>query len=212
MQIKITYNNDGKSLLYINDIVTVIKTDQNQDKKYVVEIHHSSGSSNCIDAIIADQLSIYMGDDRIFSVFPNDYYKDKVPSDKVLAESEINSLKQDKSCSYDITSNINTPKTYTKKPIAVEAMIFKFKDLLNLQKFVGDKLIQIHSIGIIDPAYYAKIKTLEGVITASEGDYIIKGITGEFYPCKPNIFEMTYDKAKSDNKKDFDDCNPFATF
>lgn len=37
------------------------------------------------------------------------------------------------------------------------------------------------------------IKTLEGVIYASKGDWIIKGIKGEFYPCKPDIFEATYE-------------------
>jgi len=38
------------------------------------------------------------------------------------------------------------------------------------------------------------IKTLEGTMTASVGDYIIKGVKGEIYPCKPGIFEMTYDE------------------
>ena len=38
-----------------------------------------------------------------------------------------------------------------------------------------------------------KIKTLEGVMTAQRGDWIIKGIKGEIYPCKPEIFEATYD-------------------
>lgn len=37
------------------------------------------------------------------------------------------------------------------------------------------------------------IKTLEGTMWASQGDYIIRGVQGEFYPCKPNIFEATYD-------------------
>ncbi len=40
------------------------------------------------------------------------------------------------------------------------------------------------------------INTLEGKMTASEGDWIIKGVNGEFYPCKPDIFEKTYEKAK----------------
>lgn len=38
-----------------------------------------------------------------------------------------------------------------------------------------------------------KIKTLEGEMSASIGDYIIKGVNGEFYPCKPDIFEKTYE-------------------
>lgn len=39
------------------------------------------------------------------------------------------------------------------------------------------------------------IGTLEGVLTVSEGDWIIRGVKGEFYPCKPDIFEATYDKV-----------------
>ena len=38
------------------------------------------------------------------------------------------------------------------------------------------------------------IKTLEGELVAMQGDYIVKGIKGEFYPCKPDIFEQTYEK------------------
>ena len=41
------------------------------------------------------------------------------------------------------------------------------------------------------------IKTLEGEMTASIGDFIIKGISGEFYPCKPDIFEKTYELVES---------------
>ena len=40
------------------------------------------------------------------------------------------------------------------------------------------------------------IETLEGAMTANYGDYIIKGVKGEFYPCKPDIFALTYDPAK----------------
>ena len=40
------------------------------------------------------------------------------------------------------------------------------------------------------------IDTLEGTITASPGDYVIRGVQGEFYPCKPDIFEATYDPVE----------------
>ena len=43
-----------------------------------------------------------------------------------------------------------------------------------------------------------KIQTLEGVMTATLGDWIIKGVSGEFYPCKPDIFEKTYDLVNED--------------
>jgi len=45
-----------------------------------------------------------------------------------------------------------------------------------------------------DPPRIA-IDTLEGTITASPGDFIIKGVQGEFYPCKPDVFEKTYERA-----------------
>lgn len=41
----------------------------------------------------------------------------------------------------------------------------------------------------------ADIKTLEGTMHADNGDYIIKGVKGEIYPCKPDIFEATYEKV-----------------
>lgn len=42
------------------------------------------------------------------------------------------------------------------------------------------------------------IETLEGVMHAEPGDYIIKGVNGEFYPCKPDIFEKTYERVEED--------------
>ena len=44
---------------------------------------------------------------------------------------------------------------------------------------------------------YIKIETLEGIMKASIGDYIIKGVNGEFYPCKPDIFTKTYEEINS---------------
>jgi hypothetical protein len=42
-----------------------------------------------------------------------------------------------------------------------------------------------------------KIPTLEGEMTASIGDYIIRGVQGEYYPCKPDIFEITYEMVEN---------------
>jgi hypothetical protein len=54
--------------------------------------------------------------------------------------------------------------------------------------------------GVEGPDCSVHIKTLEGVMVVSTGDYVIKGVQGEFYPCKPDIFEMTYEEANSDGK------------
>ena len=75
---------------------------------------------------------------------------------------------------------------YTKKPITIDAV-----------QWTGDNYV--HIAQFCDKAYYdtvLKIQTLEGTMKATIGDFIIKGIKGEFYPCKPDIFEMTYDKVE----------------
>lgn len=80
---------------------------------------------------------------------------------------------------------------YRKKPVIIEAVQF-LGDARLIQKFVGEQL----SIGLdIDgKTVETIIPTLEGNMRASVGDYIIKGVQGEFYPCKPDIFEQTYEK------------------
>jgi hypothetical protein len=92
-------------------------------------------------------------------------------------------------------------KTYTKKPVDIEAMQWleetKCKDMF---EFLGG--CQDHTIKVDGKNFYMEdgelfIKTLEGNHHASIGDYIIKGVKGEFYPCKPDIFEMTYTKKES---------------
>ena len=59
-----------------------------------------------------------------------------------------------------------------------------------IQKFVGENFIPYT---MDDDHRSVGIKTLEGIMIASVGDYIIRGIAGEFYPCKPEIFKATYD-------------------
>ena len=77
---------------------------------------------------------------------------------------------------------------YRKKPVVIEAL--ELKDNMSIQvqvaKWCSGKLAQ-------DGKIY--IETLEGTMTASIGDFIIKGVNGEFYSCKPDIFEMTYEKV-----------------
>ena len=82
---------------------------------------------------------------------------------------------------------------YRKKPVEVEAV-----------KWEGGKeqYELIMSLAPKDTVFYREqeaafdIYTLEGVMRASLGDYIIKGVQGEFYPCKPDIFEQTYEKVE----------------
>lgn len=80
---------------------------------------------------------------------------------------------------------------YTKKPITIEAVQWTGNNLEEICDFIADGSMEYNPI---DGLF---IKTLEGVHHASVGDYIIKGVHGEFYPCKPDIFEETYSPAKT---------------
>lgn len=78
---------------------------------------------------------------------------------------------------------------YRKKPIVIEAK------QLNGQ-FEMDEICQwltFNKVRFSTNHLTIYIETLEGIMTASHRDYIIKGIKGEFYPCKPDIFEQTYE-------------------
>ena len=79
---------------------------------------------------------------------------------------------------------------YRKKPIIIEAMqyIGDTESVEAIRTFVGKELDgNGHSLFI---------ETLEGIHEAKPGDWIIKGIKGEFYPCKPGIFDATYEAVE----------------
>lgn len=74
---------------------------------------------------------------------------------------------------------------YRKKPVEIEAIQWTGENAKEILAFAKDSYIDKDN-------YTLKIDTLEGTHIASRGDYIIKGVKGELYPCKPDIFEMTY--------------------
>lgn len=81
---------------------------------------------------------------------------------------------------------------YKKKPVIIEAIQFEdtAERIRELSEFMGGVHVYYE-----DNNPYVPIETLEGTMRASVGDYIIKGVNGEFYPCKPDIFEKTYEKV-----------------
>ena len=76
---------------------------------------------------------------------------------------------------------------YKKKPVVIEALVFDGTNFKKCKDFIGNNMDNTLN--------YPNIKTLEGTMRVSKGDYIIKGIQGELYPCKPDIFHLTYDKV-----------------
>lgn len=82
---------------------------------------------------------------------------------------------------------------FRKKPVVIEAWQFNGEDGLKWPKWLhdyesDDGAVAYFSVGTI------AIPTLEGMMTAKPGDWIIRGVKGEVYPCKPDIFAATYEE------------------
>lgn len=86
---------------------------------------------------------------------------------------------------------------YRKKPVVVEAFKLNGRGLVGEDWFweaVSRNEIITYHFGKSDPEdAYCEIKTLEGTMRANMGDYIIRGVNGEIYPCKADIFAKTYE-------------------
>lgn len=90
---------------------------------------------------------------------------------------------------------------YRKKPVEIEAIQWDGLNLSEIKSFVGDSLQYevndaAYQAGVAPPVINMCIHTLEGDMEVSKGDFVIRGVHGEFYPCKPDIFELTYEPIK----------------
>lgn len=86
-------------------------------------------------------------------------------------------------------------KKYIKRPYVIEAVQYTPENTDEIKEFLKER----HHIDSTDPC----IVTLEGSMKFHEGDYIIKGVDGEFYPCKKEIFEKTYRESQCINLDEF---------
>lgn len=92
---------------------------------------------------------------------------------------------------------------FRKKPVVIEARLLQQdrESIATAIEWINDLDMSTSVIGrsaCIDQAIEeggVKIVTLEGTMLAAFGDYIIRGVQGEFYPCKPDIFEKTYEEV-----------------
>ena len=83
---------------------------------------------------------------------------------------------------------------FRKKPVVIEAKQFTVESSPEISKWIGDSFAGYGtSGGRIQTVDMLFINTLEGKMTALIDDWIIRGVKGEFYPCKPDIFEATYE-------------------
>lgn len=79
-------------------------------------------------------------------------------------------------------------KKYKQKPVIIESAQYIGNNVDEITEFVGEVLLKYNNNTL-------GIPTLKGIVKANIGDYIIKGIIGEIYLCKPDIFKQTYDEV-----------------
>jgi len=84
-------------------------------------------------------------------------------------------------------------KNYRKKPVTIQAMQLTPENAAEIAKWVGGD-VQLEGNEVV-------IITLEGNMRADVGDYIIRGVKGEYYPCKPDIFWATYEFAQTEQNE-----------
>ncbi|WP_226831748.1 hypothetical protein [Enterococcus faecium] len=95
---------------------------------------------------------------------------------------------------------------YRKKPVIIEAVQFDRskaeEDVAKYYPMVTDLASLTTALGVEECEGRFFISTLERSMTVKDGDYIIQGVEGEFYPCKPDIFEKTYEEASQQTQLD----------
>lgn len=82
------------------------------------------------------------------------------------------------------------PKKYRKKPVEIEAMEVTRDTFYDVRNWCGGETWTTDT--------EIAINTLEGTMIANLGDYVIRGVQGEFYPCKPDIFAATYEQLDAE--------------
>lgn len=91
-----------------------------------------------------------------------------------------------------------TPQRYRKKPVEITAMRFDGDNADVIVQWI-DREDGRHTPAAWDPASgVLSIGTLEGNMRVSVGDYVIRGVQGEYYPCKPRIFRATYEAVSDE--------------
>ncbi len=88
----------------------------------------------------------------------------------------------------------HSPRSFRKKPVVIDA--WQVPEQWKSNGELISKIAAWCNGFIVGPPAGIEIETLEGVHLASPGDWIICGVAGEFYPCKPDIFEQTYEEVR----------------
>lgn len=85
---------------------------------------------------------------------------------------------------------------FRKRPLVIEAVQFTGSNLFECLRFMGESEDVVNNLEL-HATDRPIIHTPEGDMNTSPGDWIIRGVHGEFYPCKPDVFAATYEKVDS---------------
>ena len=89
---------------------------------------------------------------------------------------------------------MTTPTTFRKKPVEVTAVQWTGENWDTVAAFLAGGGVKVRPV---KSGVGFEIETLEGFMRADQGDWIIRGVKGEMYPCKPDIFDATYERGES---------------
>lgn len=86
-------------------------------------------------------------------------------------------------------------KTFRKKPVKIEGVLWDGENIEECKEFLGDSFIGARTERHIGGRRYLTIETLHGEAIVEKGDYILKSVMGDFYPCEKNVLENTYEEV-----------------
>lgn len=95
------------------------------------------------------------------------------------------------------------PTRFRKKPVVIDALQFDGYNSDQIITFMGGERVAEAEVKMLSGPGRGMhevlvIHTIEGGMTASPGDWVIRGVRGEYYPCKPDVFDQTYEPVDSD--------------
>ncbi len=86
---------------------------------------------------------------------------------------------------------------YRKKPVVIEAMEINYPNYEEFDKLKSEGVVVVEDQDdLMNYRFHIEIETLEGTMRGNFGDWLIRGVSGELYPCKPDIFAATYEKVE----------------
>lgn len=98
---------------------------------------------------------------------------------------------------------------YRKKPVEIDAILWDGENIQEVMEFMAPTE-PVYMEGFSNADDLIGVETLEGRMIASKGDWILRGVKGELYPCKPDIFEATYSSADAEQPKTTESASTVA--